>query len=140
MSGDWSLEFSDDHGIAGSVHLVVPAGSGRASYTAHISLPGEGVVVVEDDDVAPPKGPLLAVRADGLWAELVCETPGEHWSFGLEAFGLRFDDADEASVSDRGDRVAIGLDLEWEAPHHVRGEILLATRRIPFDGRGAFTC
>ena len=37
----------------------------------------------------PPPRSLLEVRADGLWAELVCEIPGEHWGFGLEAFGLR---------------------------------------------------
>ena len=38
----------------------------------------------------------LEIRADGLWAELMCETPGEHWTFGLEAFGVRLDDARRA--------------------------------------------
>ena len=34
----------------------------------------------------------LEVRADGLWGELMCETPLEHWSYGLEAFGVALDD------------------------------------------------
>ena len=77
------------------------------------------MVVVHDDDVAPPRGEQLVVRAEGLWAELVCETAGEHWSFGLEAFGVRFDDEHEAATSDRGERVAVGFDLEWETPDRV---------------------
>jgi len=96
------------------------------------------VVVVEDRDVPPPRGTQLVVRAEGLWAELVCETRGEHWSFGLEAFGVRFDDAAEAAVSDRGERVAVGLDLEWEEPDRVFGEILVGSRRVDFDGHGGF--
>ena len=76
------------------------------------------------------------VRAEGLWAELVCETPDEHWSFGLEAFGVRFDDEAEAATSDRGERVAVGFDLEWETPDRVFGELLLGRRRIEVDGRG----
>ena len=85
-----------------------------------------GVVVVHDDDVrATRAATLLVVRAEGLWAELLCETPGEHWSFGLEAFGVRFDDEAEAAASDRGERVAVGFDLEWETPDRVYGELLL---------------
>ena len=71
------------------------------------------------------------MRADGLWAELVCETPGEHWSFGLEAFGLRFDDAAEAPTRDRGERVPVGFDLEWETPDQVVGEMLARPQPHP---------
>ena len=68
----------------------------------------------------------------------MCETAGEHWSFGLEAFGVRFDDEHEAAISDRGERVAVGFDLEWETPDRVYGEILLGRRQIEFDGTGSF--
>jgi hypothetical protein len=138
VTGSWSLDFADDQGITGSVRLVVAPEATRAAYAARIELPELGVVVVEDDDIPPPRGSLLVVRAEGLWAEFVCETPSEHWSFGLEAFGVRFDDAEEAAASDRGDRVAVGLDLEWETPDRVYGEILVGARRIDFDGTGAF--
>jgi len=137
----WSLEFADDRGIRGSLRVTVdadPAGP-TASFFAQVVVPGVGVVVVRDDDVAPPKRPdLLVIRAEGLWAELLCETPDEHWSFGLEAFGVRFDDEDEAAASDRGERVAVGFDLEWETPDRVVGEVLVGRARHELDARGSF--
>jgi hypothetical protein len=138
MTRAWSLEFSDDRGIHGSFSLTVPDAGSPASFSARLVLPDVGVVVVRDDDVPPPRGQQLVVRADGLWAELVCETPGEHWSFGLEAFGVRFDDEREAASSDRGERIAVGFDLEWETPARVFGELLLGRRRYEFDGGGSF--
>ena len=72
---------------------------------------------------------MWSIRAEGLWAELLCETPGEHWSIGLEAFGVRFDDEAEAATSDRGERVPVGFDLEWETPDRVVGEILVGRAR-----------
>lgn len=29
------------------------------------------------------------IRADGVWADINCETVNEHWSFSLESFALR---------------------------------------------------
>jgi hypothetical protein len=139
VTREWSLEFSDDHGTSGLFSLTLPDEGVSATFSARLALPDVGVVVVHDDDVAPPRGEQLVVRAEGLWAELVCETVGEHWSFGLEAFGVRFDDVREAATSDRGERVAVGFDLEWETPDHVYGEILLGRRQIEFDGTGSFT-
>ncbi len=138
MTRVWSLQFADDHGVAGLVRLAAHAASPRAAYLAAIALPDAGLVVVRDDDVPAPRGPHLELRADGLWAELICETPDEHWSFGLEAFGLHFDDPGEALVSDVGDRVAVGLDLEWETPDVVVGELLVGASAVRFDGHGAF--
>jgi hypothetical protein len=113
-------------------------GDARAAYRAELFVDG-ALVLVDDDDVPLPKGGLLEIRADGLWAELVCETPGEHWGFGLEAFGLRYDDPAEALVSDRAERVPVGLDLEWETPDRVIGEILVGRERIPVDATGTFS-
>jgi hypothetical protein len=138
MGREWSLEFADERGVTGSLRLTVPDGGARCTLDARLSLPGEGLVVVHDDDVTPPRGEQLVVRAEGLWAELLCETPAEHWSFGLEAFGVHFDDEAEAAASDRGDRVAVGFDLEWETPDRVYGEILLGRRQFEFDGTGRF--
>jgi hypothetical protein len=136
----WRLEFAGADGTRGSIELELPE-TGRARYEVRLSGPelGDGLIVVRDDDVNPPRGRLLEIRADGLWAELVCETPGEHWGFGLEAFGLRFADEEEAATSDVGDRLAVGLDLEWEIPNLVHGELLVERDRIPFDGTGTFT-
>jgi hypothetical protein len=137
VTQEWSLRFADDHGVRGSFALTL-AEDAPATFSARLTLPDTGVVVVHDDDVPPPRGEQLVVRAEGLWAELICETEGEHWSFGLEAFGVRFDDEQEAATSDRGERVAVGFDLEWETPDRVFGELLLGRRRIEFDGTGTF--
>lgn len=86
-------------------------------------------LVVRDDDAPPPAAGTLDVRSHGLWVSLTCETWGEHWSVGLEAFALGVDDpADE-----RGDLVALGLDIEWEAPGRVHGELLVGDARVDLD-------
>ena len=137
MTRTWSLEFTDDQGISGSLQLTVDGSI--ASFDAQVVVPDVGVIVVRDDELAPPKrDDLLVVRGEGLWAELLCETPGEHWSFGLEAFGVRFDDEAEAATSDRGERLAVGFDLEWETPDHVVGEILVGRAKYDLDARGTF--
>jgi hypothetical protein len=131
------LEFSDDQGMSGSLTLTVAEST--ASFFAQVVVPDVGVIVVRDDELASPKrDDVLVVRGEGLWAELLCETADEHWSVGLEAFGIRFDDEAEAAVSDRGERVAVGLDLEWETPDRVVGEILVGRAKYDLDARGTF--
>ena len=134
----WSLEFADDRGITGSLTLTVDDAS--ATFHAQLTVPDVGVIVVRDDDVARPRrDDLLVIRAEGLWAELLCETPDEHWSFGLEAFGVRFDDEAEAATSDRGERVPVGFDLEWETPDRVVGEVLVGRAKYDLTAHGTFT-
>jgi hypothetical protein len=136
----WSLEFRDDLGLKGSLVLVVADDRASASFDARVVVPDTGVIVVHDDDVpAPARGAPIVVRAEGLWAELLCETPGEHWSIGLEAFGVRFDTEAEAGTSDRGERVPVGFDLEWEMPDRVVGEVLVGRARHELDAVGSFT-
>jgi len=140
----WSLVFDDGQGHDGIVELTLPAHDAPAgascAFRATLTVPGVGVVAVHDDDVPVPRvAGSLEIRAEGLWAEFLCETPAEHWSFGLEAFGLRFDTAAEAATSDVGDRIAVGYDLEWETPDHVRGDLLVARATIPLDARGTFS-
>jgi len=141
----YRLVFGDDAGSRGSIELDLPSGEGRARYEAVLAGPGlgEGVIVVRDDEVPPPRGRLVEVRAEGLWAELVCETPGEHWGFGLEAFGLRYADEADAAASDVGERLPVGFDLEWEATDapagRVHGELLVGRARVPFAGTGTLT-
>ena len=131
----WSLAFASDDGVSGTVELSL--GAARATYHAELVLP-DGVVVVHDDDVPLPRSSAsLEVRADGLWAEVVHEGD-DHWSFGLEAFGLRFDSLEEARTSEVGDRVPVGLDLEWDRGRVV-GEVLVGRARIPVDTTGTFT-
>ncbi|HEX5586382.1 MAG TPA: hypothetical protein VFZ17_03665 [Acidimicrobiia bacterium] len=136
MPERYALTFGEP-GLGGEVVLCLDRDAGRASYDAILELgPEHGVIAVRDADVPPPRSSLLEVRADGLWAEVVHEAD-EHWSFGLEAFGLRFDSVAEARVADVGDRVPVGYDLEWDRGRVV-GELLVVRARIPVDTTGTF--
>jgi len=143
-------------GVRGRVRLTLDAGHGRAAFVADFVVPRVGRVVVADEEVPVPRPRAgLDIRTDGLWASLYCETPFEHWSLGLEAFGLRVADDVPDSVSwDAlvGDRLPVGFDLEWElrgAPEPMAdgagyvqtgvmfGELLVVRDRYPIDGPAA---
>jgi hypothetical protein len=72
------------------------------------------------------------------------ETPGAHWSVGLEAFALSLDDPNDAWGDERGDLVPLGFALEWEAtasgtishPCLVTGEVLVGAETIAVDAFG----
>ena len=146
----WYLDFvSADGGLAGYVRLALRPGEGTAWFWAGMVGGGPKLVTVRDHEVPPPSGPGLEVRASGLWTELVCETPLDHWSVGLEAFGVALDDPLEAWGRERGDPWALGLDVEWEAtgpgqpwpegywqPCAVHGDVLVGAERFELDGSG----
>ncbi len=145
-----------DGSLGVSVRLALHPVARRAWYWAYVVREGEGPVLVRDHDVPFPRAG-LEVRAEGLWAELICETPLEHWSLGLEAFGVQLDDPLDAMAGEIGTRMPVGLDLEWEllaravpevvadgtAPASgysqagtVHGEVLLGAERIGISGFG----
>jgi hypothetical protein len=138
----WLLDFAADD-VAGFVRLELRPDERVAWYWAYLVVSGlDGVLVVRDHEVPLPRQ-RLEIRSEGLWAELTCETPGEHWTFGLEAFGVRLDDPDDAIRGEIGERLPVGLDLEWEVTAGeegvVHGEVLAGRWRWPVDGDGTFT-
>lgn len=130
--------------------------SGRASYWASVVGPDRPLVCVIDDSVGLPASTRsLEFRAPGLWSDHNCETPLEHWSLALEAFGVALDDPRAAWGRMLGDRTALGFDLEWETvgapvPNsgtfestagyelacRVHGEVLVGHERLPIDATG----
>lgn len=87
---------------------------GHATFHAAMLRLGEDpVVIVEFDVPLPSRG--WEIRASGLWADHICETPMDHWSYGLEAFGLAVDDPRELLGNAMGIRVPLGWELEFEA-------------------------
>jgi len=152
----WYFDFSRADGTGGYVRLGLYPNQQVAWYWAYLVSPALGLVVVRDHEVPLPRGKALEIRADSLWAEFVCETPMEHWGLGLEAFGVRLDEPGDAYRGEIGERVPVGLDLEWEAAspvydypypeehpgaHYehagvVHGELLVGQERIDFEGRG----
>ena len=100
--------------FGGHVTVVLWPALARAWYwTAVVERDHPVVALVETDAALPASG--LELRASGLWADHNCETPGAHWSYGLEAFAVRLDHPDDALGAFRGERVGLGHDLEWEA-------------------------
>jgi hypothetical protein len=128
------LDFAtDDAGWGGYVWLD------SASFRAGVVGVGDHSLVALRDD-AVPVGRDLDVRTDGLWASLTCETVGAHWSVGMEAFAVGYDDPVNALGDERGDRVALGFDLEWErdaAIWRVHGQVLVGDARIAVDAAGS---
>jgi hypothetical protein len=150
----WGFAAAHADGTGVLVRLTLRPTEGVAWYWAYLMVPDVGLVVVRDHEVPLPRrtAPDLEVRAEALWAELVCETPGEHWGLGLEAFGVVLDDPWDALDGELGRRVPVGLDLEWEhfAPEYrdaggarehqfgrVHGELLVGPDRFAFDALGA---
>lgn len=147
----WYFDFArPDGSFGGYVRLGLYPNLGVAWYWACVVGDGRPYVLVRDHDVPLPRVG-LEVRSSGLWAALNCETPLDHWSMGLEAFGVALDDPADAYRGERGDRVVLGLDLEWEAAGdaydypgvtryeqtcRVHGEVLVGDERIGFDGPG----
>ena len=130
----YRLDFATDD-VSGAIELEIPE-TGLVRYEAVFSgaAVGPGFLVVRDLEVPRARGRVLEFRADGLWTEMTCETPDEHWSFGLEAFGLRVNDPAE----EIGERIAVGYDLEWEIPGRVTGELLVGRGRLPVEATGSF--
>jgi hypothetical protein len=133
----WGFEFADGEGLGGYVRLALLPNQGRSWYWFALVRPGlPGPIHVRDHDVPIPRAG-LEIRSEGLWAELICETPMEHWSIGLEAFAVALDTPDAAldPRGEIGDRIAVGLDLEWEVDGEARLHAV-GDDRIAFDGRG----
>ncbi len=157
----WYVDFAQpgvdaDAPLGGFVRLGLYPNLGLAWWWAYVAT-ADGLVVVRDHEVSLPRGRALEVRSEGLWGELTCETPLEHWSLGMEAFGLVVDHPAELSHEggEVGERVPVGLDLEWEAfgppfehPHaaqprgryqhagRVTGEIAIGSERLAIDAMG----
>lgn len=152
----WHLDVAGEDGVGLAVRLALAPALGVAWWWTHLFLPGvAGGVVVRDHEIGLPRQG-LEIRADGLWAELTCEAAFEHWTYGLEAFGVRIDDPADSLHGEIGERMPVGLDIEWEVdpdastPLHsgagdgqgyeqfgrVHGEVLLGRSRLELDAAG----
>jgi hypothetical protein len=147
----WDFDFvAPDGELGGFVRFALYPNQRRAWCWVYV-LRADGTVVVRDHDVPAPTRANLLARSEALWCELVCETPMEHWSIGVEAFGVRLDDAYDGLRGEIGTRLPVGLELEWEAAGHavaaeepfgyshvgrVLGDVLLGDEVIPFEGDG----
>ena len=112
----WQFDFwSPDHDLGGWIHFAYDAASRSAWYVAALLGAQRSLVLVVDPHIRIKRlSPSLEFRAEGIWAQHVCETPLRHWTVGLEAFGVTLDEPEDAMGDQWGTRTAVGLDLEWE--------------------------
>lgn len=146
----WYFDWAEEDGrLGGYVRLVLFPAHGLSWCWASLVGEGRPLVTVLDHEAPLPRGRALDVRGEGLWLALECEQPLDHWTVGLEAFGLAFDDPGEVLGRGHGDRAALGLDLEWETDTpvagrsagywvgcRVSGEVLVGPERLAVDGWG----
>ena len=144
---------ADDGSIGGYVRIGRYPNLGVIWYWGCVVGRDRDLVTVIDNAVPfPARYESLELRTDGLWADHHVETPLDHFTLGLEAFGVALDDPAETYRGLRGDRTPLGFDLEWdtdgtpfrwpagldryEIPCRVHGEILVGDERIEFEGPG----
>ena len=148
--------FAPDGSLGGYIRMGLYPNLGVSWYWACLVGPDRQLVMVVENQAPLPSGPGLELRTDGLWQDIVVETPLDHVSVGLEAFGVGLDDPAEAYTVDPvgalwGDRTPIGFELDWdtagqpygypvtsryEIPCRVHGEILVGEEVIDFEGFG----
>lgn len=154
----WHLDFATGDGsFGGYVRLGILANQGISWVWTAIVGEGRRLVTVVEHEAPIPRRGSLDLRCEALWLDLVCEAPLEHWSVGLEAFGVALDEPADALRGLRGDRIGVGLDLGWETVGgalgdggpaggpggsydlhcDVSGEVLLGDEVITFDGWGS---
>ena len=140
--------WADDASLGGLVRLDVRPDLGRTALLVAVVGPDRAPAVVLDHDLPLASGS-LELRGSGVWVDLVCETPLDHWTVGLEAFGLEVDGSASITPATVGDRVPVGLDLDLDtvgvasgAPGgfrvglRVHGEVLVADAVLELDGHG----
>ncbi len=145
--------------VGAFARLALRPAERTAWYWAAVVGDGRPLLTVVETQIQLPRPGSLEIRAEGLWADHICEEPFEHWTVGLEAMGLGLEEPEDALASRRGDIVPLGFDLEWEdagparplpwrpsgvtalagyeAACTVHGEILVGAERLEIDAQGA---
>ncbi len=102
--------------LGGFVRIAVYPRQQRVWFWAGIVGEGRNYVLCRDHDLAPPANPnVLEVRGGSLWSHAICETPLEHWTVAMEAYAIEFEDPFDAWRDERGNRIGLAFDLEWES-------------------------
>ena len=112
----WQFDFwSPEHDLGGWTHFTYDQSSRKGWYVTALFGVDRNLVLVVDPKISIPQlNQYLEFRAEGIWAQHVCETPMEHWTVGLEAFGVTLESPEDAMGNQWGTRTGVGLDLEWE--------------------------
>ena len=157
---DWS---QDDGSVAGFARQGFYANLGEAWFWLYLFVDGRTIAVRDHHVPLGDRWGRHEHRTDSLWWDFRPQEPLQAWSLQAETFGIAVDDPAEFLTAEVGDRVAVGLDISFEAlapPYQWRlaagrprdddgtpssryeqfgswsGDILLGDRTIHLDGRG----
>jgi hypothetical protein len=83
-------------------------------YFTAIATEGRALVTLCDCEV-PVRSESLVVKAEGLWADHICDEPMRQWTISNEAMAVALDDPDLALDRAYGVPTALAMDLEWYA-------------------------
>jgi hypothetical protein len=136
-------------GSAGLLRLEIDLVHGVSRVGIVLDVVGAASVAMVAVDLPVPVGN-LELRGPAVWLELRCETPLDHWTVGLEAFGVTVDDGQLITAETRGALTPMGLDLDLdtvapgprghdqglEVPVRVHGEVLIGAAGMEIDGTG----
>ncbi len=111
----WGFEVHDDAvGVAAFVQLTVHPRRRSCWFVSAVRRPGEPYVLCRELELGPPADP-LEIRGPALWAHFICETPFDHWTVAMEAYAVGLESPEQAWYGERGTRVGLAFDLEWES-------------------------
>ncbi len=129
----WEFEFAVlDATMAMFTRLSIYPNLHQTWFWAAVVRKGLPFVLCREHDLEAPKPDWpLEIRGGGLWSHAICETPFDHWTVAMEAFAVGFDDPMEAWRAERGDKVGLAFDLEWE-----RSEPIFLVDGPGFEGYG----
>lgn len=126
MESEWLTDEVKNHDVAIDVHSVL-AGNHESTVWFSVSRSVVGAtfhavllraerrpIVLAEEEISNP-GSRWELRSSGLWVDHNCEVPLDHWSYGLEAFALALEDADQLINEGVGDRVPLGWELDFDA-------------------------
>lgn len=143
-----------EDGVGGYVRLTVRPFDGVCWYWGSlIGLAGRPLITVLADDLPLPVGKSMELRGPGIWTETTVLRPFEHLTTDLEAFGVAIETPTDVWTGAFGDRVAVGLEFDWDtdgtpgpSPVHgttgyrlvgqMHGEVLLDETRWELEGVG----
>lgn len=114
----WTFEWRGPP--TGGVRIAVLPRQRKAWFWAAVVRNDHPYVLCRDLELDPPSTlEAIELRGQALWAHAICETPFEHWTVAMEAFAVALDDPLDAWYGERGERVGLAFDLEWECARPI---------------------
>jgi hypothetical protein len=101
--------------LGGYVRLTIRPFDGASWYWGSlVGLSGRPLITVLADDLPLPLDGSMELRGSGIWTETTVLRPFEHLTTDLEAFGVSIDSPTDVWSGAFGDRVAVGLEFDWD--------------------------